>query len=318
VIALEDWIQLLRTKDKRTIAQTISRIEKSDRADAHQILEKLLPYTGDSCVIGITGPPGAGKSSLIGSLISFLRDQDLTVGVLAVDPTSPFTGGAILGDRIRMNRHATDKGVFLRSMANRGKVGGLSKDTRNALRVLDAADFDVILIETVGVGQSELAITHLADTVCVVLHPGAGDMIQVTKSGVMEIADLYVVNKADQTGAARLIAEIEDYLEGAMIKKDWLPTVLATSAQLHQGIGGLWEAIQKHQQYLRESGRRQKQRSLHLEQEIQEELQLLFEQRSQLLFQQADGKEILNKLQKGELSIREVTAQLADILFRSK
>ena len=311
-------IQLLHKKDKRTIAQTISQIEKQDQENIQKLMQELFPYTGTSYVIGITGPPGAGKSTLIGSMITLLREKGLTVGVLAIDPTSPFSGGAILGDRIRMNRHATDEGIFLRSMANRGNVGGLSQYTRNALRVLDVAGFDIVFIETVGVGQSELSISHLADTVLVVLHPGAGDMIQVTKSGVMEIADIYVVNKADQIGASRLVAELEDHLEIAKTHSQWLPSVVAASSQLNQGMELLWDAIQKHHRFLTESGNLEKQRSLNLLQEMKEELQNLFEQKSQALLKQAYVQEMLFTLQKGELSIQEVTTQLANKLFGSK
>jgi LAO/AO transport system kinase len=199
-------------------------------------------------------------------------------------------------------------------MANRGNVGGVSKHTRNALRVLDASGFDIILIETVGVGQSELSIMHLADTVCVVLHPGAGDMIQVTKAGVMEIADIYVVNKADLTGAKRLLAEIEDMLELTGGKGEWLPPVLATSAQHHQGISGLWLSFQKHHHFLKQTGNWVKQRSKQRLQEVKDELQTIFEQKCQVLWNEESTEQLL-LLAEGQKTSQEIALELAKRIF---
>jgi LAO/AO transport system kinase len=314
---LKDWLTLLRQKDKRTIAQVITKLENRDE-QAKDLLKQLLPYTGKAQVIGITGPPGAGKSTLIASLLALLRKKGLTAGVLAIDPTSPYSGGSILGDRIRMNRHATDEGIYLRSMANRGKVGGISIHTKDSMRVLDAAGFDIILIETVGVGQSELSIMHLADTTCVVLHPGAGDMIQVTKAGVMEIADVYVVNKADQVGATRLIAEIEDMLDVSGGKEDWKPPVLATSNQLHQGINELWDSLQKHHHYMKQTGKGEKQRLDQLHQEIEEELLMLYEQRRKAIMERDSVKQQIAQVERGEIAPQELAEVLAKQLFISK
>lgn len=311
---MEDWLVLLRQKDKRTIAKVISKLENRDE-QAKRLLKQLLPFTGKAQIIGITGPPGAGKSTLIATLLAHLRLQGLSIGVLAIDPTSPFSGGAILGDRIRMNRHATDEGIYLRSLANRGKVGGISVHTKDIMRVLDAAGFDVILIETVGVGQSELSIMHLADTICVVLHPGAGDMIQVTKAGVMEIADVYVVNKADQAGSSRLIAEIEDMLDLNGGKETWMPSVIGTNSQQNQGINELWDCLQKHDQYLKQTGKWKKQRLTQLYQEIEEELLVLYEEKRKSIMNTDMVKQQIAQLEKGETTPQELAERLAKQLL---
>jgi LAO/AO transport system kinase len=312
---MTDWLKLLKTKDKRTIAQVISKVENRD-PNRDEIIERIQQFTGNAYVIGVTGPPGAGKSTLINFLIANLREQGKTVGVLAIDPTSPYSGGAILGDRVRMNRHATDVGVYLRSMASRGTVGGLSRASRESVLILDAAGFDVILIETVGVGQAELDIMHLADSVCVVLHPGAGDMIQVSKAGVMEIADLYVVNKADLPGAKRLMQEIEDMLSVSNGKGDWMPTVLATVAGQNEGVSDLWFTLDKHQQYLKQTGEWSKQRETHRQQEVWSELNELFQLQLKKLTADATYKQQLTQVAKGKLSSLQVAKQLAKQLFK--
>lgn len=240
----------------RAAARVISWLENEDDR-ATPVMEALYPHTGKAAVIGITGAPGAGKSTLTDKLIQAMRNDGLTVGVVAVDPSSPFTGGAILGDRVRMSRFSTDPGVFIRSMATRGHLGGLARATADVVKVLDAQGKDVVIIETVGVGQDEVDIMRLADTTCVVLVPGLGDTIQSMKAGLMEIADIFVINKADRPGADQLYSEVAHRIEqdAQMHERDWTPPVLKTVAVDDQGVDALWAAIRDHWKYLDESGR---------------------------------------------------------------
>ena len=206
-------------------------------------MARLDPHTGAGYAVGITGPPGVGKSTLVDRLAEHLRGEGKTVGILAVDPTSPFTGGALLGDRIRMQRHYLDDGVFIRSVATRGQSGGLPRIVKSMVRALDAAGKDVTLVETVGVGQTELGIMGVADTVVVAMTPESGDSIQTLKAGVMEIADLYVINKADRDGANRLSAAVTAMLQMSDLGDGWNPPVLLTQAYANVGIGELWDSV---------------------------------------------------------------------------
>ena len=222
---------------------------------ARDELRTLFPHTGRAFLIGITGPPGAGKSTLVDQVTATLRTRGKRVGIVAVDPTSPFTGGAILGDRIRMNRHANDEGVFIRSLATRGFLGGLSRSTADVANVMDAMGMDVVIIETVGVGQDEVDIVRLAHTTIVVMVPGMGDDIQAIKAGILEIGDLFVVNKADRDGADRTARELSFMLEmNSYGDNSWRPPVLKTEAQRGTGVEELVDKVESHQDWLRQSG----------------------------------------------------------------
>ena len=261
-----DLIAGARAGQPRAIARLISRIE-NDAPDVPAIMRELSTNAGHAHVIGVTGSPGVGKSTTTSALVTAYREQGKRVGVLAVDPSSPFSGGALLGDRVRMQAHATDEGVFIRSMASRGHLGGLAATTPQVLRVLDAAGFDVTIIETVGVGQSEIEIAATADTSLVLLAPGMGDGIQAAKAGILEIGDIFVVNKADRDGADSTVREIRHMLDlGA--RGGWESPVLKTVASRHEGIAELVADIDRHGVWLVESGEQETRRLRRVQDEI--------------------------------------------------
>ncbi|MEU6136805.1 methylmalonyl Co-A mutase-associated GTPase MeaB [Nocardioides sp. NPDC047086] len=255
---MSDLVARARGGEPRAVARLVSYVENAPVGGGERLREvmaTLAPHGGHAHIVGLTGAPGVGKSTTTSALVRELRSEGRTVAVLAVDPSSPFSGGALLGDRIRMTDHATDPGVFIRSMASRGHLGGLAWSAPQAIRVLDAAGFDVVLVETVGVGQSEVEIAGLADTTVVLVAPGMGDGIQAAKAGILEIGDLYVVNKADRDGATKVqrdlrgMLRLTDRSEGA-----WTPPVLTAVAQSGKGLAEVVGALDEHREWLRSSG----------------------------------------------------------------
>jgi LAO/AO transport system kinase len=242
-------IEQLRAGDVRSLARAISTVENRTHGWT-DLLKALFPHSGHARIIGLTGPPGAGKSTLVDQLARYYRKQNRTVGIIAVDPTSPYTGGAILGDRIRMQEHFSDPGIYIRSMATRGSLGGLARTTADVATVLDAAGRDLIMIETVGVGQDEVDIVRLADITVVILVPGMGDDVQTIKAGIMEIADIFVINKSDRDGAERVEREIRALQSLAVRGDNWTPPIVKTVASDGRGIEELAAAIRGYEDYL--------------------------------------------------------------------
>ena len=256
----------LLSGDVRALARAISLAEDRD-PQATELVAELQPHTGKAYLVGLTGSPGTGKSTLADALVKVIRDRGQTVGVIAVDPSSPFTGGAVLGDRIRMSRHTLDRGVFIRSMGARGHLGGLAAATREAIHLLDAYGRDVILVETVGVGQSELEISTICDSVTLTLMPESGDAVQTIKAGILEIADIFVINKVDLGGAEKTRRLIQDAMALGP-KQAWRPPIVMVSAANEEGIAQAWEAILSHQAYLKESGALTSRRQERVKQEV--------------------------------------------------
>ena len=253
--------------DVRALARAISLVERDD-PEMLELLSAIQPQTGRAYLLGITGPPGAGKSSLVDVMVEALRRRDKTVGVLAVDPNSPFTGGAVLGDRVRMQRHSLDPGVFMRSMGARGHLGGLAGASRQAARIMDAFGRDFVILETVGVGQSELEVSSVCDTTVVVVNPRQGDEIQAIKAGILEIADIFVVNKADLPGADGAARQLQQTYPDDMQEGDWLPPILKTVAVRGEGVDELLDAIERHRQHVIESGQLEAKRRRQLREEV--------------------------------------------------
>ncbi len=300
--------------EKRIIAQTISAVENDSEP---QILEKIFPYTGHAYHIGITGPPGAGKSTLVNIIAKALLKEDKKIGIIAVDPTSPFSGGALLGDRIRMTDLALNDNVFIRSMASRGSLGGLAQKTKDAALVLDASGMDYILIETIGVGQVELDIAQVCDTTVVVFVPESGDSIQAMKAGLLEIADIIVVNKGDREGCDRLIMELKFSLELRRQEAGWHFPILKTIATEEKGVERLVLIIGTHQDYLIKSGKFVEERKTKLMSRINE----LIEEKIKLhvmenIISEYELKAIVDKVYKRELNPYAVAKKIARSIMK--
>jgi LAO/AO transport system kinase len=249
-------VERLLSGDRRALARVISKIEGGD-PETHEIVSAIYPKTGDALRVGFTGPPGVGKSSIMAKLIELYREEDWRVGVVSVDPSSPFSRGAILGDRIRLSEHFLDRGVFIRSMGSRGHLGGLAGASRLAALAMEAAGMDVVLYETVGVGQGEVEVASAADTVVLALQPGAGDAVQALKAGVMEIADVFCINKVDHPQANGAASEVRSILDigQELDPQPWFPPIIMTRGDTGEGVEELKETIEKHRSYLEESGR---------------------------------------------------------------
>jgi LAO/AO transport system kinase len=294
---IDDWAAKIRRGDVRSVSRAISAIENHS-PESEELLKQLFPHTGQAYLTGVTGAPGTGKSTLVDRLAAYHRKQDERVGVIAVDPTSPYSGGAILGDRIRMQGHASDAGMFIRSMATRGFLGGLSRTTAEVALLLDAAGKRQILIETVGVGQDEIDIVRLADCVLVVMVPGLGDDIQNMKAGLMEIADIFVLNKADREGAERLEEQLHAMLSLVMPRDGWHPPVIRSVATENRGIEELAATIAKFRQHFESSREREKKHLEHWKNRLVEMIE------SRLLESVLGGKD-------GEARLQELAAAVA-------
>jgi LAO/AO transport system kinase len=256
----------VRSGDRRALARAITLVENGDPL-AYDLVAEIYPDTGKAYTVGLTGPPGVGKSSLISALLRLVRERDVQVGVVSVDPSSPFSQGALLGDRIRLSDHFLDPGVFIRSMGTRGHLGGLAEATLQALLVLDAAGKELVFLETVGTGQSEVEVIGIADTVLLVLMPGSGDSVQALKAGIMEIPDVIAINKMDHPAAKTMLSEVRSIL--ALDKSsEWKPPIVLTSATTGENVAELWEKIEAHRAYLEQSGQLEERRGRNLAGEV--------------------------------------------------
>jgi len=298
------------------LARLITLVER-EAPQTPEVMKEIHPYLGKAHVVGVTGPPGGGKSTLVDRLTQVARGQGLSVGIIAVDPTSPFSGGAVLGDRIRMQRHYLDPGVFIRSMATRGSRGGLPRGVRGVIKLLDAFGKDLILVETVGVGQTELDIVETADTVVVVLVPEAGDAVQTLKAGLMEIASIFVVNKADLPGADRLALEIESMLRLSPANFEWRPPVVVTQALNDIGVEEVYRAVEEHRRYLQASGELERRRLQQRKEELWQRVEQRLQERLRHLLWAGGLASLTEKVASGELDPYSAAEMIEEKLSRS-
>ncbi len=295
-----------------SLGRLITFLEDLDKRA--QIVKEIEPYTGKAYILGITGSPGVGKSTLISCLITHLRNLGFSLGLLCVDPTSPITGGALLGDRLRMDEHSLDPGVFIRSLAARGRLGGISPTTREVIKLLDASGKDIIIVESVGAGQAQVDVKKIADTVVVISAPGLGDSVQMLKAGLMEIADIFVLNMADREGADRSKRELET--AASRFKGAWKPLVVSTVATRNEGVAELYEAVADHRNFLQESGlldQRRRERTMdHTMELVQELLKKEVEQR---LEEKSKLRQVVKKVKAGVLDPYSAAAQIIEIIL---
>src|SRR5438093_10659363 len=296
--------------DRRAVARAISMVEDGASGLA-ELSEVIYPKTGRAYTVGLTGSPGVGKSSLAEHLVRAARSRDQTVAVLAIDPTSPFTGGALLGDRLRMQAHATDPGVFIRSMATRGHLGGMALAAPEALRIVAASGKDLILVETVGVGQAEVEVATATDTTLVVVSPGWGDAVQVAKAGILEIADVFVVNKADKEGADDAVRDLRNMLRMGP-KADWVPPIVRTSTVTGDGIDELWEGIEQHRKHGEASGSLEEKRRRRVLEEVKSMVAFRLRETATGLLDRDTGDAVIEKL----ASLRIDPYEAAETLIR--
>jgi LAO/AO transport system kinase len=306
---VDDLVRGVLEGDRRATARAISMVEDG-ADDLPALIEGLFPKTGNAYSVGLTGSPGVGKSSLAAALVKAVRSGGQSMAVLAIDPTSPFTGGALLGDRLRMQTHATDPEVFIRSMATRGHLGGLALAAPEAVRVLDASGADVILIETVGVGQAEVEVATAADTTLVVVAPGWGDAVQASKAGILEIADVFVVNKADRDGASEAARDLETMLRMGP-ELDWVPPVIRTSTVNSEGVDELWDAIESHRKHLEAGGELERKRRARLLREVEEMVSVRLRDRAAAMLERGAMEKLADDL----VSRRIDPYRAADILM---
>jgi LAO/AO transport system kinase len=284
--------------DRRAVARAISMVE--DGGDELPALSAgIFAQTGRAYTVGLTGSPGVGKSSLAGALVRAARERDETAAVLAIDPTSPYTGGALLGDRVRMQEHATDPGVFIRSMATRGHLGGMALAAPEAIRILDASGKDLVIVETVGVGQAEVEVAGATDTTLVVVAPGWGDAVQAAKAGILEVADVYVVNKSDRDGVNDAVRDLNLMLRTGE-HGEWMPPVVRTSTVSGEGMGELWESVAKHRTHLASTGRLEARRRARLLAEVQNMVGARLRARAAAVLESGEGRDLADALAAGE------------------